>query len=213
MYFFFDITKSNGKKYATNTTSPKPKNTLILTEASSTHSQTFNFNNVGSDIITSNDIHITSCIENIAKWFLSQSSLSHKKLQKLCYYAYCWFIVFFNDIETVDNQECIVLNTICKEKFQAWIHGPVCPELYQHYKKYGWQEIPKVDCSPRFNVEIENLLCKVWEAYGKFSADQLESLAHSEYPWINARKGIDSGEACCNEISSIDILKYFSELS
>jgi uncharacterized phage-associated protein len=28
-----------------------------------------------------------------------------------------------------------------EEDFQAWIHGPVIPVLYQKYKSFGWQPI------------------------------------------------------------------------
>lgn len=25
--------------------------------------------------------------------------------------------------------------------FEAWIHGPVCPKLYQKYRDFGWDLI------------------------------------------------------------------------
>ena len=46
-------------------------------------------------------IRIDSTLERVAQWFLSMSSMSNKKLQKLCYYAYCWYIVFYNDVELI----------------------------------------------------------------------------------------------------------------
>ena len=36
-------------------------------------------------------------IYDIAKWFLSQSSMTPKKLQKMVYYAYAWFITLMNE--------------------------------------------------------------------------------------------------------------------
>jgi len=153
-----------------------------------------------------------STIELVAMWFLYMSSMSNKKLQKMCYYAYCWFIVFFNDIELITEDNCNSIRVLCADRFQAWIHGPVSPRLYGRYKEYGWRNIPKSVSKPTLPDELESLLQQVWDAYGSFTADELESISHEEMPWKNARKGINNGEACSNEISDYDILKYYSSL-
>lgn len=153
-----------------------------------------------------------STMELIAQWFLNKSSMSNKKLQKICYYAYSWYIVFFNDIECVNEKNKNDINVLCPERFQAWIHGPVLPQLYYKYKKYGWQQIPKSSALPNLTVQMEDLLQQVWEAYGKLSADDLEELSHQEAPWQKARHGIQNGKACSNEILPYDILMYYSSL-
>jgi hypothetical protein len=63
-------------------------------------------------------------ILDIACWFLHKEAMSHRKLQKLCYYAQAWFFT----LENIRLTDAI---------FEAWIHGPVSPSLYQHFKKYG----------------------------------------------------------------------------
>lgn len=161
---------------------------------------------------TNHHVQIDSAIERLAQWFLSMSSMSNKKLQKLCYYAYCWYIVFFNDSEVITKENIGDIKVLCSEPFQAWIHGPVSPQLYQRYKNYGWYEIPKIATKPFVEEELESLFKQVWEAYGSFSADELEAISHSEMPWINARQGIASGEPCSNIISTYDILQYYSKL-
>ena len=35
-------------------------------------------------------------VMDVANWFLSQSSMTHKKLQKLCYYAQAWHCALHN---------------------------------------------------------------------------------------------------------------------
>ena len=152
-------------------------------------------------------------INLIAKWFLNKSALTNKKLQKLCYYAYCWYIVFFNDLEAVNENRSFDINVLCSESFQAWIHGPVSPTLYQKYKTYGWLEIPKEKEKPIFTEELESLLQQVWDAYGSLTADELEAISHSEPPWKNARQGILACDPCTNVISNYDILQYYSTLS
>ena len=52
----------------------------------------------------------------------SSRPLTNKKLQKLIYYAQAWNMAF--------NGE-----PIFEEKIEAWIHGPVVPEVYNEYKR------------------------------------------------------------------------------
>ena len=33
-------------------------------------------------------------VSNVAKWFLSKESMTPKKLQKIVYYAYAWFLTY-----------------------------------------------------------------------------------------------------------------------
>lgn len=164
------------------------------------------------DYISTAQIYEDSTIERVAQWFLSVTAMSNKKLQKLCYYAYCWFIVFNNDLEFIEENNSKDIRVLCADRFQAWIHGPVCPRLYRRYREYGWHDIPQQSSKPEVSRELESLLEQVWTAYGKFTADELESISHSEMPWINARKGYQSGDACSNEISNYDILRYYSNL-
>lgn len=161
--------------------------------------------------VIKNSNQLNSTIESVAIWFLNKSTLSHKKLQKLCYYAYCWYIIFFNDIEDA-SEDANKINVLCADKFQAWIHGPVSPRIYRKYKSYGWRDIPCPDYNPTFDSNLEELLETVWNAYGDFSAEELEILSHSETPWIKARINIDRCEPCSNEISDYEILKYYSNL-
>lgn len=157
-------------------------------------------------------VYVDSTIERVSQWFLSLASMSNKKLQKLCYYAYCWFIVFNNDLELINENNIADIRALCSDRFQAWIHGPVCPRLYHRYKGYGWHDIPQVTSKPEVSQELESLLGQVWDAYGAFSADELERISHGEMPWKNARKGYQNGDACSNEISNYDILRYYSNL-
>lgn len=183
-----------------------PASSQFLTSSDSADTALFRQTNV---VINSSSAITISTVETIAQWFLYRSPMSNKKLQKLCYYAYCWFIVFHNDIESAKSSEIV---TLCLDKFQAWIHGPVCPKLYYKYRGNGWADIPQCKVRPQLAQDVENLLEQVMDAYGGLSADQLEVLSHTEKPWQNARIGLGRGEACTNEISPYDILLYYSSL-
>ena len=61
--------------------------------------------------------------------------MTPKRLQKLLYFCYSYYLAAFN--ESADKIE----NRLFKNNFQAWIHGPVLPEIYQEYKKYVMTQI------------------------------------------------------------------------
>lgn len=157
---------------------------------------------MGTDYLVS-----MSVIFKVAQWFLNKTPMSENKLQKLCYYAYAWYIVFFNDAEVIKSEEDI--KTLCDDDFEAWIHGPVCRRLHNKYRQYGWENIPTEAEKPSFDDNITDLLNQVWNIYGSLTADQLEHLTHQEDPWKMAREGVPFGEACTNRITPLSIFNYY----
>lgn len=138
-------------------------------------------------------------VRKIAEWFLSQDSMTHKKIQKLCYYAQAWY--------------CTLLDgtPLFKEEIQAWVHGPVVPALYPIYADNKWVPISKRDFDETvFSEQVLNVLKAVYETYGKFTGDQLESLTHSEEPWIQAREGLQPWETSTTPITCESMRKYYS---
>ena len=145
-------------------------------------------------------------IFDIANFFLSKKALTHKKLQKLVYYAYAWFIALNNE-----NKNDIQ-NILFDEQPEAWLHGPVFPSLYNEYKYSSWNEIKKVDNVILENEDLESFLNDVWNKFGEYSADQLEYMTHQETPWKNARKNVKNGEPSNNKILLEDIFVYYNGL-
>lgn len=135
-------------------------------------------------------------IQQIAQWFLSKESMTHKKLQKLCYYAQAWHLALHG-------------SELFEERFEAWVHGPVSPVLYSIYSDYGWEKIPSEKSHPVFNEEAEGILQAVWNTYGPFDGDQLEALTHSEAPWLNARGNLKPCDTCTREINHLDMKEYY----
>lgn len=125
--------------------------------------------------------------------------MTPKKLQKLSYYFEAWGNALFNT--------SLIHDTF----FEAWVHGPVSPELYQKYKEYGWNEIEKSDTNTDLEFEKDSLflLESVWETYGDKSANELEALTHSEMPWIKARGSLGDNEPCTNRISGEDMREFY----
>lgn len=142
--------------------------------------------------------------ELITNWLLSQSEMSPKKLQKMLYYCYSWVLTLMND------KEKGIENKLFKEKFEAWVHGPVIPSIYNKYRENGYNDIPKLHEPVVIeDQEILDILQQVYEEYGHFTGNQLESISHQEDPWINSRKGYGPFEASDVEIVDEDIFNCY----
>lgn len=134
----------------------------------------------------------------LARAFLSISSMSHKKLQKLCYYAKAWYLALYG-------------KNIINEQFEAWVHGAVQPTLYQYYKHYGFSDIPQISDISNIPEEFLSFAKEVYEAYGHLSGDDLERINHRESPWKEARGSLQPWEACSNTISEQTMMLYYRE--
>lgn len=143
-------------------------------------------------------------VEDVADYYLSKEAMTPKKLQKILYYAYSWFLTLQN--ESSDELD----NKLFEERFEAWVHGPVIPSIYYDYKHYGYQEIEQFDGELLlFNDDTTDILEEVWEVYGHLNGNQLESITHQEVPWINAREGFSLLERCQNELKDRDIFECY----
>lgn len=139
-------------------------------------------------------------IFDVANWFLLKQTMTQKKLQKLCYYAQAWCYAL-KDFQLADTS------------FEAWVHGPVSPVLYERFKDFGFSAI-KISCEdrPKFDQDDENLLESVWLTYGGHSGNALEALSHSELPWKEAREGYADGEKCSIAISPETMRNYYRSI-
>ena len=137
---------------------------------------------------------------DVAQYTLhKQDAMTTMKLQKLVYYCQAWSLVW-------DEKPLFT------EEIQAWASGPVVRELYDVHK--GMFIIPNIgkgDVS-NLNSEEKATIDSVLEAYGDKPAQWLADLTHMEEPWNEARKGIELGENCENEITQASMAEYYSSL-
>lgn len=123
---------------------------------------------------------LLSCFD-IAEYFIglahdTGSFVSNLKLQKLVYYAQAWHLALYE-------------SPLFAEDFQAWIHGPVIPSLYQKYKPFGWQPI-SAEVNPDLPKATVQFLNDVADEYFACDAYELEQMTHAEFPWMQARRGL-----------------------
>ena len=169
-----------------------------FTKQSTEDNRTITFAPV-SEYVEKHDCGKYSIFE-IANWFLLKESMTHKKLQKLCYYAQAWCYTL---------KDFMLMDSV----FEAWIHGPVSPVLYDKFKAFSFNCIKLAgEYTPRIDAEDEELLESVWQTYGDRTGNALEALSHSEPPWIEARVGYATDERCNVPISLSTMKKYYSSI-
>lgn len=143
-------------------------------------------------------------VKRIAKYFIWKAAqenrkISNKKLQKLLYYAQAWNLAIKN-------------KPLFKDDIEAWIHGPTVRSVYIEFKKFGFSPITlAVEEKEIKDLEKDDLLNEVWQLYGKYDADYLETLTHNEKPWQEAREGLEYDESSNNIINQETMKKYYQE--
>jgi uncharacterized phage-associated protein len=139
-----------------------------------------------------------SSARQIAHYILTQmGEMSAMKLQKLVFYSQAWSLVW-DDKPLFDD--CI----------EAWANGPVVPNVYSvHRGKFKVSaadfQVSKYTLSDGETETIQIVLKEL----GDKSAQWLSDLTHSEHPWLDARKGMSSGERGNTEISHAAMHEYY----
>lgn len=128
----------------------------------------------------------------IANYFLKLANskdqrINPMKIQKLVYVAHGWYLAI--------NGEPLIY-----ENVEAWDYGPVIRDLYNEFSSFRGDSINRyateIDENNSFQEMVEfpedssttDLLNKVYEIYGKFSAIQLSDLTHKkDTPWDNTQ--------------------------
>lgn len=145
--------------------------------------------------------------KDVARFFLAFANeagepITNLKLQKLVYYAQAWYLANYN-------------KPLFEADFEAWVHGPVIPKLYQDYKKFGFSPITsnveKKESNKNIDEETLTFLNEVAKIYMPYGAYQLELMTHNEEPWVSARKNCEPDENCNNIISKESMKKYYGQ--
>ena len=142
----------------------------------------------------------TYAAKDVARYLLAKADsddgdlISNLKLQKLCYYVQGLGLVVRGG------------TPIFRERIEAWLHGPVLPDLYGEYRQYGREAIPPdtVDLS-QYDPQDRMLMDDVFDYYGQYSAWRLRQMTHQEPPWKDAFV-----EGMNRIISNDAMLEYFS---
>lgn len=103
--------------------------------------------------------------------------MTNLKLQKMLYYQQGFHLAYFD-------------RPLFDDEIEAWMYGPVVPAMYYEYESYGRNGIePSEGIECEMDEEEWRLFCKVYDIYGKYSAEGLVDMTHNEAPWQNTPTG------------------------
>lgn len=99
-------------------------------------------------------------------------TIDEMKMHKLLYFA---------------QREAIAItgNPMTADKFEGWIHGPVCRKVRFHFSCEGIEAETKP-----VSDEAAYILNNVILEYGRYDSWALREMSHHEISWKNARKGL-----------------------
>lgn len=126
----------------------------------------------------------------VANWFLERSwqeptkpHCDQMKLYKLVFYAHAWFI-----------GNC--RRELFPEDVKAWPHGPVVPDLYGSFRRFGSGAITELGTrlelrdgvarfvTPRHDGSLSEFFESVWQSYGDRTGTELSNMTHFRgEPW------------------------------
>ena len=103
------------------------------------------------------------------------------------------------------------------ENCQAWVHGPVYPEVYDIFRDFKYNPIEDArfvifECAEDVLTEEEcRTIDLVVNTFGEYGGKVLERITHEEMPWKLARKGYTDNIPSNETITMENIEEYYTE--
>lgn len=111
------------------------------------------------------------------------------KLQKLCYYAHAWHLVWEE-------------TPLTDARIEAWYNGPALPALQPWLTGQFKVEVWPGGSAARLSSGAQETVQSVVDYYAGYTAQQLIDHTRSEQPWIDAwasRSGTESAVLMTND--------------
>lgn len=142
-------------------------------------------------------------VYDVAKYILEKhGEMTAMKLQKLVYYSQAWHLAWEEE-------------ALFNEKIEAWVNGPVCPDLYKIHSgqfKVDSKLLDLYGTPDNLSLEQKESIDNVLGFYGDKSSQWLSDLTHAEEPWKQARDGLEQNERGNREIDLSSMFEYYNSL-
>lgn len=140
---------------------------------------------------------------DVAAFILDEyGTMTTMKLQKLAYYSQAYSL-------SRDGAP------LFEEDFQAWMNGPVAPELYREHRGRFLIRRGDLDRAVEGHAPLSDsekrLVRTACAGISDLSGRQLSEKTHNEAPWRDARRGYAPSEPCTVVIPKEVIRKYYAE--
>ncbi len=150
--------------------------------------------------VSVNMLGVISCI------FEQLKEVTPLMLQKLLYFIQGVYYALYK--KPVFAEDC-----------EAWVHGPVFPEVYRIFKSFRYDPID----DDRFAIingandditdDKKNVVKLVTDTFGSYSGKMLEKITHNEAPWKEARVGYDDDIPSNEMIPKERIRMYYEKIN
>ncbi len=129
----------------------------------------------------------------------SGGTIEQMQLHKILYYCQGW---------SLGNGR----GALFPERIEAWVNGPVVPELWQKYHhRYRINAIE--GGNPwHLSADQQSFVDHIFEVYRHYNGAALSQLTHNEEPWLEARQGIPAWIRSTSEITHKSLERYFGGL-
>lgn len=104
------------------------------------------------------------------------------------------------------------------EDCEAWVHGPVYPEVYNLFRDFKYNPIEDArfavlyGTAEKLTEEEKKVIDLVLDTFGVYGGKTLERITHSERPWREARKGYDDNIHSNAMLKKESIRAYYGEV-
>ena len=140
-------------------------------------------------------------VVDVASYILDEyGPLTTMRLQKLAFYSQAQFLVNHG-------------SPIFGEDFEAWVNGPVAPQLYRLHK--GKFLLHRGDLASAVEGDVPLPQCvkdevdAVCSSLVGLTGKELSERTHREDPWMDARRGCGPSEPCRKVIHKDVMADYY----
>ena len=146
--------------------------------------------------------------------FADDGTITHMKLQKLCYFAYGWWLAL-----------CPDKPVLMQSRPQVWKLGPVFHPIYTAFASHRSERIGKAAMKPlgpfqgpetveRTEASESKLIDWIWGRYGHYTGIQLSDMTHEVgTPWRNKVEKEKFVVPRFMELEDDEIRPYFQDLA
>lgn len=137
--------------------------------------------------------------------FESLEEVTPLMLQKLLYFIQGIYCALFGKPMFIEDCE-------------AWIHGPVYPEVYDLFRDFKYNPIDDVrfaildGAADELTEEERKVIDLVVNTFGLYGGKALERITHNETPWKNARRGYGDTVPSKEPLSKESIKIYYEQV-
>lgn len=161
-------------------------------------------------------------LKKITDRYEKLSELSSSKLEQIVNYV----ITSIGEVTPLALQKLLSFSNgvnyalngkqLINEECQAWAHGPVYPQIYNKYKRYGYKPIDDGICSThgcmlsKLSKDELKAIDLVISTFGVYSPKTLEKISHSQDFWIEKRIGYKENQVGKEVIDEAAIKLFYT---